>query len=81
MSKRLQVILSDEEYEELRLVSSQEGVTVSEWVRGALRKMRRNRSLLPADGKLDAVRAAIRHDFPTGDIEAILGDIEAGYER
>ncbi len=81
MSKRLQVILSDEEYEELRLVSSTEGMTVSEWVRGALRKMRRDRSLLAADGKLDAVRAAMRHDFPSGEITTMLGEIEAGYER
>jgi hypothetical protein len=81
MSKRLQVILSDEEYEELRLVSLAEGVTVSEWVRGALRKMRRSRSLLEAQGKLDAVRAAARHGYPSGDIETILSEIEAGYRQ
>ncbi len=79
MSKRLQVILSDEEYEELKLVSSSEGVTVSEWVRGALRKMRRSRSLLEAEGKLEAVRAAVRHEYPSGDIETMLSEIEAGY--
>ena len=45
MSKRLQVVLSDEEYEELRLVSSAAGVTVSEWVRQALRKMRPGRRI------------------------------------
>ena len=81
MSKRLQVILSDEEYEELRLVSSSAGVTVSEWVRQALRKMRRDRSLLEADGKIAAVRAAAQHDFPTGDIDEMLAEIETGYLR
>lgn len=81
MSKRLQVILSDEEYEELRLVSSSAGVTVSEWVRQALRRMRRDRSLLEADGKIDAVRAAAKHDFPTGDIDTMLTEIESGYLR
>lgn len=79
MSKRLQVILSDEEYEELRLVSSSEGVTVSEWVRAALRKMRRSRSLLAAEGKLEAVRAAAHHQYPSGDIEVMLDEIEEGY--
>jgi hypothetical protein len=79
MSKRLQVILSDEEYEELRLVSSSAGVTVSEWVRQALRMMRRDRSLLAADGKIDAVRRASQHGFPTGDIDAMLREIETGY--
>ena len=81
MSKRLQVILSDEEYEELRLVASSAGVTVSEWVRQALRKMRRDRSLLEADGKIDAVRAAARHEFPTGDIDTMLKEIESGYTQ
>ncbi len=81
MSKRLQVILSDEEYEELRLVSSSAGVTVSEWVRQALRKTRRDRSLLEADGKIDAVRAAAKHEFPTGDIDTMLNEIETGYLR
>jgi hypothetical protein len=79
MSKRLQVILSDEEYEELRLVSSSAGMTVSEWVRQALRKMRRDQSLLETEGKIDAVRAAAKHGFPTGDIDAMLDEIETGY--
>jgi hypothetical protein len=81
MSKRLQVILSDEEYEELRVVSSSAGVTVSEWVRHALRKMRRDRSLLEADEKIDAVRAAAKHEFPIGDIDTMLTEIESGYVR
>ncbi len=81
MSKRLQVILSDKEYEELSSVSASEGVTVSEWVRGALRKMNRDRSLLGVDGKLDAVRAAVHHQYPSGDIETMLAEIEAGYEQ
>jgi len=81
MSKRLQVILSEEEYEELRLVSSAAGVTVSEWVRTAIRKMRRDRSLLASEAKIDAVRQAVRHEFPTGDIDEMLAEIEKGYLR
>jgi hypothetical protein len=81
MSKRLQVILSDDEYEELRLVSSSAGVTVSEWVRQALRKVRRDQSLLETDGKIEAVRSAAKHEFPTADIDTMLGEIEDGYLR
>ena len=81
MSKRLQVILSDEEYEELQQVSSSAGVTVSEWVRQALRKMRRDRSLLEAGGKIEAVRVATKHQFPSGDIQTMLGEIESGYQQ
>jgi len=79
MSKRLQVILSDEEYEELQMVSSSVGMTVSEWVRQALRKVRRDRSLLAEDGKIAAVRAAAQHEFPTGDLDLMLDEIETGY--
>lgn len=60
-------------------MSSSAGVTVSERVRQALRKMRRDRSLLEADGKIDAVRAAARQEFPTGDIDTMLCEIETGY--
>jgi 50S ribosomal subunit-associated GTPase HflX len=79
MSKRLQVVLTDEEYEELRNVSSAAGMTVSEWVRQALRKMRRDHSLLEADGKIEAIRAATKHEFPSGDVATMLDEIEAGY--
>lgn len=81
MSKRLQVVLTDEEYEELRSVSSAAGVTVSEWVRQALRKMRRDHSLLEADAKIEAIRAAAKHEFPSGDIATMLDEIESGYLR
>jgi len=81
MSKRLQVILSDDEYEELQLVSSAAGVTVSEWVRQALRGMRRDRSLLQADGKIDAVRAAAKRSYPTAGTDEMLAEIESGYLR
>ena len=81
MSKRLQVVMSDEEYEELQLASQSAGVTVSEWVRTAIRRMRRDRSLLAADGRIEAVRLAARHDFPTGDIDDMLAEIEQGYLR
>jgi hypothetical protein len=79
MSKRLQVVLSDEELEQLREAASREGLTVSEWVRQALRRARRER---PAGGrarKLAAVRAAARHSFPTADIDQMLNEIERGY--
>lgn len=81
MSKRLQVVLDDGEFEAIREVASREGVTVSEWVRGVLRGARRD---LPAGDqarKLAAVRAAARHGFPTGDIGSMLAEIEQGYLR
>ena len=53
-------------------------MTVAEWVRQALRAARRREPPGGADKKLDVVRAASRHTFPTADIEQMLAEIEAG---
>lgn len=79
MSKRLQVILKDEEMRELRRAAKGKRMTVSEWVRQALRTAGRGEPRTDAGRKLDAVRAAARHDFPAGDIEQMLAEIERGY--
>ncbi|MBN2553895.1 MAG: hypothetical protein JXB06_14045 [Spirochaetales bacterium] len=79
MSKRLQVILSDQEMEEIQSVARQEHMTVSQWVRHALRAARRSRSAKDAARKIASIRAAARHEFPTGDIEQMLAEIEKGY--
>lgn len=79
MSKRLQVVLRDEEFEQLRNVAGQQGLTVSEWVRQVLRRARSERPAGDRARKLAAVRAAARHDFPTADIDEMLDEIERGY--
>lgn len=79
MSKRLQVILDDEEFEEIRTVARGHRMTISEWVRQALRTARRVEPLETAERKLMAVREAARHAYPTADIEVMLGQIEEGY--
>ncbi|MEE9308969.1 MAG: antitoxin [Spirochaetia bacterium] len=79
MSKRLQVILSDSEMEEIQSVAEQEHITVSEWVRHALRAARRSRPTTDAAKKIAVIRSAARNEFPTGDIQQILSEIEKGY--
>lgn len=79
MSKRLQVVLEDEEFEQLREVARERGLTVSEWVRQILRRARTERPGGDRARKLAAVRAAARHSFPTADIDEVLADIERGY--
>ena len=79
MSKRLQVILDDSEMREIQRVAQRKRMTVAEWVRQALRAARRQEPTTDARKKLEAVRAATRHSFPTGDIEQILSEIERGY--
>lgn len=79
MSKRLQVLLEDDELREIRQVARRHHVTVAEWVRQALRAARRLEPRMEAGKKLDTVRAAARHAFPSGDIEQMLSEIERGY--
>lgn len=79
MSKRLQVVLSDEEMRLLREAATDRGMTVSEWVRVALRESRRVATSHRVDTRLDAVRAAAAHDFPAPDVEQMLAEIEHGY--
>ena len=77
MTKRLQVLLSEAEYLEIRQAAERERMSIAEWVRQALRGARRAESERVSN-KLRALADAVAHDFPTGDIEEILGDIEAG---
>ncbi len=79
MSKRLQVVLDDAEYRELERQARKRGETVSQLVRDALRAARRQEPSRNAANKLSAVREAARHAYETGDIEKMLGEIEAGY--
>jgi hypothetical protein len=79
MSKRLQVILRDPEYREIQKVARSRHMSIAEWVRQALALARRREPSADAGKKLDVVRAAARHDFPTGEIDSMLAEIESGY--
>ena len=79
MSKRLQVILDDEEMQEIRRLARQQRTSVAEWVRRALRAARQRQPLESAETKIQYVRAAVRHAYPTADIENLLHEIESGY--
>lgn len=79
MSKRLQVILRDPEYREIQKVARSRHMSIAEWVRQALAMARRREPSADTGKKLDIVRAAARHDFPTSEIDAMLADIESGY--
>jgi hypothetical protein len=79
MSKRLQVILDDAELREIQRIARRQRLTVAEWVRQALRVARRREPGGDATRKLEAVRAAVRHSFPTAGVDEMLADIERGY--
>ena len=77
MTKRLQVLLDDEEYVEIQGVARRQRLTIAEWVRQALRKAR-DENPGTVEAKLRAIADASRHNFPTADIEDMLREIEAG---
>lgn len=79
MSIRLQVVMDEVELDAIRAAAREQNMTVSEWVRNALRKARQTAPAGDVDRKLAAVRAADRHAYPTGDIDLILAEIERGY--
>lgn len=79
MSTRLQVLLDDQEFADLRAVAEREGMTVSEWVRQAIRAARRRVTDVAPTRKLDAIRAAVDLSYPTADIEVMLDETERGY--
>jgi hypothetical protein len=75
MSKRLQVVLEDEEMLEIQEVARRQRMTMAEWVRQALRAAKRGHT----QKKLDVIRSAASHAHPAPDIEQMLAEIEQGY--
>jgi hypothetical protein len=79
MAKRLQVILKNPEYRDIQRAARSRRMSIAAWVRQALDLANRREPVGGASKKLEVVRAAARFDFPTGDIERMLAEIETGY--
>jgi hypothetical protein len=80
MSKRLQVILQDPEYREIQRVARSRHMSLAEWVRQALHSASREEPAGSFGKKLEVIRRATEHDYPAGDIDHMLEEIESGYE-
>lgn len=79
MAKRLQVILSDADYRAVQRAARSRDMSIAEWVRQTLLQARRREPLGAIGKKLEIVRTASRFDFPSGDIDRILHEVETGY--
>ena len=79
MTKRLQVILQDPEYREIQRAARSRQMSIAEWVRQALALARRREPLGDVAKKLEIVRAAAKHEYPTADVDTMLAEIEKGY--
>ncbi len=73
------MILQDSEYREIQRTARARRMSIAAWVRQALDMARRREPSTDAGKKLEAIRAAARYDFSSGDIHEILAEIESGY--
>ena len=72
------MLLEEAELREIQKAARRERVTVAEWVRRALRQARKEGPVRDTTRKLDAIRHATQHEFPTADIDRMLDEIERG---
>ena len=79
MSKRLQVLLPNEEMEAIQRMAKIENLNVGEYVRRTLRDAESLRASKGATAKLVSIREAVNYAFPAADIEDMNREIEQGY--
>jgi len=79
MTKRLQVLFDDAELAEIQRLAKRGHLTTAAWVREALRVARDTAGRAEAGQKLRAVREAVSHAYPVGEIDDMLVEIERGY--
>lgn len=79
MSIRLQILMDEEELEDIRELSRVEGLTVSAWVRRAIRHERLDRPGKSVRNKQKILQQALEYSFPTADYEEMAAEIEEDY--
>jgi hypothetical protein len=80
MSKRLQVLIPDEEMSDIQRLARRDRLTVGEWVRRTLREARMQKPANDPETKLKALRRGAEYSFPSADIDQMLSEIERGYQ-
>lgn len=78
MSKRLQVLLPDEEYRALADAARRQGKPIARLVRESLRHTLSDEAEMDPGRRIAAVLRFARFTGPTGDIDEILTEIERG---
>ncbi len=79
MTKRLQVLLDDDELRMIQRLARHDRLTTAEWVRRRLREGAAADGRADAATKLAAIHSAYRHEAPAPDIDQMLDEIERGY--
>jgi hypothetical protein len=79
MTKRLQVLLDDEELADIQELPRRRHQATAAFVREALRAARDTAAYPEAGRKLRAVRTASGYEYPIAEIDVVLAEIERGY--
>lgn len=74
VTQRLQVLLEEDEFAEIRRIAKRHRMTVAEWVRQALRLARADEPYATPQRKLAVVREAAAGGYPTADIDQMLAE-------
>jgi hypothetical protein len=80
MPRRLQIILKDPEFREIKRAARCRQMSVGEWVRQALAQAHRHEPLGGVGKMLAVIRAAARLDYPTPDVDRMLAEIASGFD-
>jgi hypothetical protein len=79
VTKRLQVLLEEEELAAIRRAARERHQSVAEGVRAALRRARAADEGRSVSDRLAVLHSAAALEYPTGPIEQILDEIGQGY--
>ncbi len=81
MSKRLQVLLPDDEMTRIVEQAELERVPVGEFVRRSLREVIATKTTRTVGGKLAALQEALKHGYPTASVKEMNRQIERSYRK
>jgi hypothetical protein len=79
MTKRLQVLMDDDDLRSIQKLARKERMTTAEWVRQRLREAQEARGRPDIATKLAAIQRASQFQAPAPDIDQMLAEIERGY--
>ncbi len=78
MSKRLQILMPDDEYRAVARAARRRGKPLSQLVRESLRRTVAETDEMEPEERIAAILRFARFSGPTADIDEILSDIERG---
>lgn len=75
MTRTVKIVLNEAEYQQIQRAAANAGISISQWVQQAIASSLSSESQESIGRKLEAIRAAVKHSFPTADISVMLAEI------